>query len=383
VLKVAIVSDTMVVLGGAERLVEALADAFPEAPIYALLYDAKRGPTRLRRRVIQSFLSRFPGSTHYAKALLPLFPAAVESFDLSEYDVIISSSHTLAKGALRTSEQLHICYCHTPMRAIWERTHAEVNGVPTLLRPLLRRLFLDLRIWDFTSSARVDHFIANSKTTQKRIATHYRRESAVITPPIDTEHFRPGPNPQAGDYYLVAARNVPYKRIDLAIAAAERLGRKLVVAGEGTSRLAGRSTWVTAVGKTDEAHFLSLLQGARALIAPQLEDFGMAMLEANACGRPVIAYGRGGAFETQIDGKTGILFDPQSVDALCAAIERFESTPFDNAWIRSYAERFSRQQFISAIRDFVTRHAQKPLPHVTAAQFEISRSTIPTITECV
>jgi glycosyltransferase involved in cell wall biosynthesis len=382
-LKVAIVSDTMVVLGGAERLVEALADAFPDAPIYCVLYDAKRGPVRLRERIVQSFLSRFPGSTRYAKALLPLFPAAVESFDLSEYDVILSSSHTLAKGALRTSEQVHICYCHTPMRAIWERTHAEVNGVPGFLRPLLRNMFLHLRVWDFVSSARVDHFIANSKITQKRIATHYRRDSTVITPPIDTEHFRPNAQAQveAGDYYFVAARNVPYKRIDLAIAAAERLGRKLIVAGEGTSRFSGQSKWVTALGKIDEVQFLRLLQGARAFIAPQLEDFGMAMLEANACGRPVIAYGRGGALETQVDGKSGILFDSQSVDSLCEAILRFERTPFDATWIRTYAERFSRQQFISAVRDFVTKHALKPLPKLTAAQFE--EHHIPIITECV
>ena len=371
----------MVVLGGAERLVEALADAFPEAPIYTLLYDAKRGPAKLQHRVIQSFLSRFPGSTHYAKALLPFYPAAVESFDLSAYDVIVSSSHTLAKGALRTSDQLHICYCHTPMRAIWERTHAEVNGVPGILRPLLRNFFLKLRLWDFASSARVDHFIANSKITQKRIATHYRRESTIITPPIDTEHFRPGTGLSSDDYYLVAARNVPYKRIDLAIAAAERLGRKLIVVGEGTLRFAGQSEWVSALGKTDEEHFLSLLQGARALIAPQLEDFGMAMLEANACGRPVIAYGRGGAYETQIDGKTGVLFETQSVDGLVAAIKRFEETQFDHQWIRAYAERFSKQNFISAVRDFVIKHSPTPLPTFTSAALD--RQTLPTVTECV
>lgn len=379
--KVAIVSDTMVVLGGAERLVEALADAFPEAPIYALLYDEKRGPTKLKPRIIQSFLHRFPGATRYAKALLPLYPAAVESFDLSEYDVIISSSHTLAKGALRTSDQLHVCYCHTPMRAIWERTHAEVNGVPGFMRPLLRNFFLKLRLWDFASSARVDHFIANSKITQKRIATHYRRDSTVITPPIDTQYFRPGASPVAGDYYLVAARNVPYKRIDLAIEAAERLQRKLIVVGEGTLRLAGQSEWVTLLGKTDEEHFLSLLQGARAFIAPQLEDFGMAMLEANACGRPVIAYGRGGAYETQVDGKTGILFDTQSVESLVAAIKRFERTEFDSQWIRTYAERFSRQSFIAAVRDFVTKHSVKPLPTFTSNVLDEHK--LPTVTECV
>ena len=380
--KVAIVSDTMVVLGGAERLLEALADAFPEAPIYALLYDEKRGPTKLKSRVRQSFLSRFPGATRYAKALLPLYPAAVESFDLSEYDIIVSSSHTLAKGALRTSEQLHICYCHTPMRAIWERTHAEVNGVPGFLRPFLRNFFLKLRVWDFVSSARVDHFIANSKITQKRIATHYRRESSIITPPIDTEHFRPNIDAQKiDDYYLVAARNVPYKRIDLAIEAAERLKRKLIIVGEGTQRLASQSEWVTALGKTSEEHFLSLLQGARAFIAPQLEDFGMAMLEANACGRPVIAYGRGGAYETQIDGKTGILFATQSTDALVAAIERFEATTFDHQWIRAYAERFSKQSFISQVRDFVTKHSPAPLP--TFSSKELDERVLPAVTECV
>jgi len=350
--RVAIVSDAMVVLGGAERLVEALAQAFPEAPIYAVLYDQHRGPASLRSRVTSSWLSRFPGATRYGKALLSLYPLAIESFDLGEYDIIISSHHTLAKGVLRTADQLHICYCHTPMRALWERTHAEIDGVPAVLHGYLRKLFQRLRTWDYLAAARVDHFIANSRTTQRRIATHYRRDSAIITPPIAVDLFSPGSG-QLGDYYLVASRNVPYKRIDLAIAAAERLGHSLVVVGEGTMRLTSKSRNVRFLGKTCQEDLLALMQGAKALLAPQLEDFGMAVLEANACGRPVIAYGKGGALETVVDGVTGILFSEQSVDALVGAIQRFEQLTFDPVVIRTHAEQFSQKHFVEHIRDYV------------------------------
>jgi glycosyltransferase involved in cell wall biosynthesis len=215
----------------------------------------------------------------------------------------------------------------------------------------LRRLFLNLRLWDFAAAARVDHFLANSLITQDRIATHYRRESIVVPPPIDTERFTPGG--QSGDYYLVVSRNVPYKRIDLAVAATQRLGRRLIVVGEGTDRLKSASPHVTFRGKIDQAELLALMRGARALLAPQLEDFGMAILEMNACGRPVIAYGKGGALETLIDGKTGVLFYEQSVEALCEAVVRFESLSFDPAYARQRAESFSKERYIATMRNLV------------------------------
>jgi len=345
---VAIVSDALFQSGGAERVVEVIAEAFPHAPIYTILYDAERGPRSIEHRIVESWLRLIPGAARHARALLPLYPNAVESFDLRGYDIIISSHHTLAKGLLRTADQMHICYCHTPMRALWELPHEEIKRAPLALRPFVQFLLHNLRNWDFATASRVDQFIANSEVTAARIAKHYRRDSSVLYPPIDTDRFTPGG--RAGDYYLVAARNVPYKRIDLAIAAAERLGRRLVVTGDGSSRLARSSSFVTFAGKVSDTKLVALMQGARALMFPQQEDFGMTVLEMNACGRPVIAYGKGGALETIVDGKTGVIFTEQTVDSLVAAIERFESLAFDSQRIRRHAEGFSKQRFIESLR---------------------------------
>jgi glycosyltransferase involved in cell wall biosynthesis len=371
--RVAIVADAMVGLGGGERVVEALAEAFPSAPVYTLLYDSERAPASVASRVVTSWLRVFPGASRYAKALLPLYPNAIESFDLSAFDVLVSSNHTLAKGILRSSDQTHVCYCHTPLRAIWERPHAELVRVPAFLRPLARKIFLDLRLWDLAAASRVDQFVANSSVTQQRIATHYRRESIVITPPIDVERFSPGGD--VGDYYLVVSRNVPYKRIDLAAEAALALGRRLIVVGEGTEKLSCSSTLVTFKGKVPHAELLTLMRGARALLAPQIEDFGMAILEMNACGRPVIAFARGGALETLVEGKTGLFFHAQDAQALADAILRFETLRFDGAAIRRHAERFSKDRFVARMRELVLElHEAKesanarPGVHLVASQ---------------
>ncbi len=349
--RVAIVSDTMVQSGGAERVVEILAEAFPDAPIFTILYDPNRGPRAIQSRVMQSWLYRIPGSIKLAKALIPFYPNAIESFDLRNYDVIISSHHTLAKGILRTSEQTHICYCHTPMRSLWERPHEEIERAPKVLRPIVKQLLHGLRSWDFDTASRVDHFIANSANTAGRITKHYRRESVVLHPPIDTDRFTPGG--KVGDFYLIASRNVPYKRIDLAIGAAERLGRRLIVVGDSTDRLANASPNITYLGKVSDGKLMSLMREARALLFPQHEDFGMTVLEMNACGRPVIAFGKGGALETIVDGVTGICFQEQTVDSLANAIERFETISFDTHRIRQHAEQFSKHRFIERMHKLV------------------------------
>lgn len=349
--RVAIVADAMVTLGGGERVVEALAEAFPSAAIFAVMHDPSRTGAHLASRVRTSWLNGIPLARRYAKALLPFIPNAVESFDLRGFDVIVSSNHTLAKGILRSADQVHICYCHTPLRALWEQPHSELFRVPRVLRPLARGMLLNLRIWDYCAAARVDHFVANSVTTQRRIAAHYRRESTVLSPPIDVEAFRPGP--ESGEYYLVVSRNVPYKRIELAIEAAQRLGRRLVIAGEGTDKLPFAGALIERRGKVGAAELLRLMQGARALLAPQIEDFGMAILEMNACGKPVIAFAAGGALETVIDGKNGVLFSEQTTDALATAIMRFEQMPFDSAVVRREALNYSKESFMSRIRQMV------------------------------
>jgi glycosyltransferase involved in cell wall biosynthesis len=347
--RVAIVSDPLVQRGGAERVVEVLADTFPEAPVFAVLYSAQRGPASLAPRVTTSPLGRLPGAARRHRWLLPFYPAAVESFDLSGYDVIVSSHHTAAKGLLRNANQFHLCYCHTPMRALWERSAAEVRTLPVPLRPLAARMLRDLRGWDLAAAQRVDAFVANGETTRRRIATHYGRESSVVHPPIDTAHFTPGPSSETGDYYLFASRPVPYKQLDVAVAAAARAGRRLIVAG-GVPRDAVRARHVDYRGHVSDRELLGLMRGARALLFPAEEDFGMTPVETMACGRPVIAFAAGGATETVIDGVTGVFAPAQSGEAFANAIARLETLRFEPARVRAHAERFGRARFVSEMR---------------------------------
>ncbi len=349
--RVAIITDAMTQRGGAERVVEVLAELFPDAPILSVLYSPQSGPRSLQSRVRPSFLNPLPGAKRHHRWYFPLFPAAVESFDVSEYDLIVSSHHCVAKGVLRSGRQTHICYCHTPMRALWERTHDDVNTLPGPMRFGADMLLSRMRQWDYITASRVDSFVANSFETQKRIAKHYGRESTVINPPIDTDKFRPGG--LSGDYYLVASRPVPYKRIDIAVGAARKLGRRLVVVGGDKGGRARDNDCVEFLGHVSDQKLVELIRGARAMIAPQHEDFGMAILEANACGRPVIAFARGGALETVVDGITGVLVPEQSVEAFATAIERFERMAFSSYAIRHHAERYSKARFMQSFAAFV------------------------------
>ena len=348
---IAIVSDPLVQRGGAERVVESLASAFSSAPIFALLYSAETGPAKLAKRTRSSWLGRIPFATRRHRGLFPLYRTAIEDFDVSPYDIIISSHHTVAKSVLTRSDQLHICYCHTPMRALWERTVEELATLPGPLRPFVAALFSHLRVWDVVSANRVQYFIANSTTTQRRIATYYRRESEVLFPPIETDIFTPGDG-TVGNYYLVASRPVPYKRIDIAIAATAALGRKLIIVG-GKS-LKNPPPNVEALGHVTDEQLRDLMRSAKALLFPQYEDFGMTPLEVNACGRPVIAYGAGGALDTVVDGETGVLAAEQTVPSFIAAIERFERLEFDPARIRAHALRFSRDRFEQRMKEIVS-----------------------------
>jgi glycosyltransferase involved in cell wall biosynthesis len=350
--RIAIVSDPLVQRGGAERVVEALADAFPDAPIFALLYSARTGPAALAPRVSASWLDRVPQANRRHRLFLPFYRSAIESLDVSGFDVIVSSHHTVAKGVLTRADQVHVCYCHTPMRALWERPVAELATLPGPARPLAAALFSHLRVWDAVTASRVQHFVANSTTTQRRIATYYRRESELITPPIETEFFTPGGG--VGDYYLVASRPVPYKRIDIAVAATAQLGRKLKVVG-GRRSLPDAPSNVELLGHVSNEELRELMRGARALLFPQYEDFGMTPLEVNACGRPVIAYGAGGALDTVVPGTTGVLAAEQSVPSFVDAIRRFEELAFDPAALREHALGFSRDRFVAKMRETVAR----------------------------
>ena len=367
-MRIAIVSDPLVQRGGAERVVEAMATAFPQAPIFAVLYSPERGPSALAERVRTSPLARIPGAARRHRWLLPWYPQAVESFDLRDFDVVLSSHHTAAKGIVRHADMVHVCYCHTPMRALWEWPARELATWPALARPVAASLLHDLRVWDYATAARVDHFLANSETTRRRIAKHYGRESEVLHPPIDVERFTP--HGDAGDYYLVASRMVPYKRVDLAVHATGLVSRRLVVVGGGRPDPSLRAPHVEYRGHVSDAELIALMRGARALIFPQYEDFGMTPLEMMACGRPVIAYGRGGAAETVVDGVTGVLVDDQSADAFARAILRFERLRFAPQAARAHAEGFSRERFVSRLREAVAlavdRDAMPPMRYAAA-----------------
>jgi glycosyltransferase involved in cell wall biosynthesis len=253
--------------GGAERVVaDVLGRIFPDAPIHALLYSAQTGPAHIAHRVIPSMLQRIPWATRRHRWLLPLYPAAVESIDLRGYDLIISSHHTAAKGILRTSEQRHICYCHTPMRALWERSFEELEELPAVLRPLAAGVLSRLREWDYLAAGRVDLFLANSETTRERILRHYGRESRVVHPPLDTQRFSTNGNGSVEDYYLVASRLVPYKRVDLAIAATGKLKRRLVVAGTGPQKGGLVDSHVQYLGHVTDEALAELMRHARAAL---------------------------------------------------------------------------------------------------------------------
>lgn len=367
-MRVALVHDFLVQMGGAEKVLEALHDLYPEAPIYTSVYDPGAMPEAYRAWDIRtSSLQRWPARGRLHRLMLPFYPSAFESFDLSGYDLVISSSSAFAKGVVTLPHTRHICYMHTPMRYVWMTDHYLERERISLLKKPLGPVLHYLRLWDQISAQRVDTFVANSTAVQQRIAKFYRRESIVVPPPVDTARFRPSTVP--GDYYIAVSRFVPYKRMDLAVQAMTKLRRPLKVVGTGRQekalrRMAGPT--VEFLGWVPNDRLPELVSGARAFLMPGEEDFGIAPVEANACGRPVIAYAKGGALDTQIDGVTGILFSPQSVEALCDAVLRFEQMTFNHAKIAEHASRFSREAFLErmsgVIAGSLTEHQATTCP---------------------
>lgn len=355
-MRVALVHDYLNQYGGAERVLEVLHALYPDAPVYTSLYDPRAMPEAFRRWDIRtSFLQHLPRQVALARLYLAWYPYAFESFDLRGYDLILSSSSAFAKGVIPPAGARHICYCHNPARFLWD-TASYLGGEPLgrtagwLLAGVLHRL----RLWDVAVNLRVDAFIANSRTVAGRIARYYRRESTVIHPPVDVSSF---PLAQGeGHYFLTGGRLVPHKRLDIAIAACTRLKLPLVVFGEGRDRarlerLAGPT--VRFVGRVSEGELRQLYLDCRALLFPGEEDFGIAPVEAMACGRPVIAYGAGGALETVVAGRTGLLFSPQEETALTEVLASFRDGDFDPVEIRRHAEQFDVSRFQENIRNFV------------------------------
>lgn len=348
-MRTAIVHYWFVAQRGGEKVVEELCGLFPEADIFTLVLDpAALPPSLAGRRIKTSFVSSLPFARRWYQSYLPLMPLGLEQFDLRGYDLVISSESGPAKGVLTDPHTLHICYCHTPMRYVWDMYHAYMADSGRLKRILMAPALHYLRLWDRLSADRVDHFVANSSNVAQRIAKHYRRTADVIYPPVDTDEFRIAE--RRGDFYLMVGQLVGYKRVDIAVRAFNRLGKRLIVIGEGEQmpflrELAGSN--IEFLGRQPFDVLRDHYSRCRALVFPGEEDFGLVPVEAMASGRPVIAYGRGGAVETVVDGRTGLFFHGQTARDLEEAVKRFETMEhiFNPREIRAHVHQFGPQRF--------------------------------------
>lgn len=368
-MRVALVHDWLTGMRGGEKVLSLLCRLLPEAHLFTLLHVPGSCDAAIERmRIRTSWLDSLPGIGRYYRGLLPVMPLAVERLDTSDFDLVVSCSHCVAKGLVRSPRAAHVCYCFTPMRYLWAQSPAyrARMGPARLIWPLLDRY---LRAWDRRSAAHVDLFLANSQNVARRIASAYRRDAAVVCSPIDADFYAPTGQPRE-DFYLMVTALAPYKRVDQAVEAFARLGRPLRIIGSGPlhRRLArSRPPNVQLLGWQSDETVREHYRTCRAFIFPGEEDFGLTPLEAMACGAPTIAYGAGGALETVLDrpdpanplAPTGLLYTPQTVDALVQAVERFEQAPpFDPDRLARWARSFSHQRFLDEFRDAV-----RPLLH--------------------
>jgi glycosyltransferase involved in cell wall biosynthesis len=353
-MKVAIVHYWLVGMRGGEKVLEALCELYPQADIFTHVFVPEMVSERIRRhRIIPTFIQSLPRAARMYKSYLPLMPLALEQLDLRGYDLVISSESGPAKGIIPPSDSLHVCYCHTPMRYIWNMYHEYRNGAGTVTRLLMPALAHYLRMWDVSAAARVDSFVANSGTVAQRIQRFYGVKPVIIYPPVDTDAFGVASADELGDYYLMAGELVPYKRPDVAVRAFNEMKEKLVVIGGGemldrVRALAGPT--VTVLGPQ---RFESLKQHyarCRALIFPGEEDFGIVPVEAMASGRPVVAFARGGATETVQDGLTGVFFTEQTTEAISSAVKRLASMKVDSEKIALHAKQFDKERFLRRMR---------------------------------
>ncbi|MEA2473370.1 MAG: hypothetical protein QOE06_1285 [Thermoleophilaceae bacterium] len=348
--RVALVHDFLLDLRGAERVFLAMCDLWPEADIYTAVYDADGTEGRFEQRGVNtSFLQRLRPTARTFRGLLPLYPAAIESFDLSQYDLVVSSSSAWAHAVICDVDTVHVSYCHNPFRYAWnDRDRTLAQRFDPVSRAALRHLFRRWRQWDWIAAQRVDRYLANSHATQRRIHSYWGRESAVVYPPVDTDRFSPA---EPGDSYLVLSELMRHKRIDVAVEAFNRLRLPLTVAGDGPEarrlrRMAGPTIRFTGRVSDDEA--ARLFATCRALVVPSVEEFGIVAVEAQAAGRPVLAIQAGGTCETVVDGVTG-RFWSGGADALAAAVSEFDPEAIDPADCVRNAERFARAVFAEAL----------------------------------
>lgn len=376
-MRVAIVHYWLVGMRGGEKVVEALCRMYPQADIFTHVYQpAAMSETIRGRRVTQSFVGSLPYAAKLYKNYLPLMPMALEQLDLRGYDLIISSESGPAKGIIPPPGSVHICYCHSPMRYIWNMFHEYRSGAGVLKRALMMPAAHYIRQWDAVSADRVDHFVANSHNVARRISRYYRRDADVVPPPVSVDDFIVSDEP-GGDYDLMAGELVGYKRPELAVEAYNAMGRRLVVVGGGEMlaairRIAGPTVMV--LGPQPFPALRDLYSGCRALVFPGEEDFGIVPVEAMASGRPILAYGKGGATETVVEGVTGLFFHEQSVEAIIEAERRLADIRFDPATIRQHAERFSVAVFEQRMGAVIRAHlgSSTPRPRLSPAPALVS-----------
>ncbi|MEK7548668.1 MAG: glycosyltransferase [Patescibacteria group bacterium] len=364
-MKIALVHDHLNSYGGGERVLEYLSQIWPEAPIYCLTYDPKNMPASFHSKDIRpSWLNRLPGMPKFFKWYLPLMPKAIESFDFSDFDVVLSDTSSFAKGVITHSTTKHICYLFTPTRYLTSDRvkYLKDAPIPRLIKPLMPLILGYLGRWDRKAAHRPDYLIAISRYIAQRSRRFYQRDpDQIIWPPVDSSFFRPSNT--LGDYFLVVCRQEPYKRTDLAILAANQLGLKLKVVGRGRlveeyKKIAGPT--VEFVGFVSDKELAKLYSHCLAFIFPPEEDAGMTPLEAMASGRPVIAYGAGGALESVVDGVTGLFFAHQTVRSLVGALRSFDPGQYDSKKIRAHALRFDKKIFQSKIRRVVEEQINQP-----------------------
>lgn len=358
--KIALVHEYLTRLGGAERVLKHFSEIYPKADIFTLLYnDSKVSQVFPKNKVKASFINSLPSILkRNVKFLAPLFPSAVESFDLSKYDLVISSSNSFSKGAITKPRALHICYCHAPSTFIWNAFHSyrKQQRKGRFGNFLILMLTHYLRQWDRQAADRVDYYIANSKLTQARIKKYYRQESVVIYPPVDVERLKPTKEHQ--DYFLIVSQLTQYKNIDLAIEAFNKLGLKLVIIGDGPERkrlekLAGPN--IELKGFLDDETTVEYYQNCKAFIFAGSDDFGIAPVEAMAAGKPVLALRAGGALETIIEGKTGEFFDAPIIELLADGVRRITENKYDYKYISKHAQQFSTKRFINEIENYIKK----------------------------
>ena len=363
---VALVHDWLTGMRGGERVLEALCGLYPDADIFTLVHHPGAvSATIERHRIITSFIQRLPLARSHYRHYLPLFPAAIERLNLSAYDLVLSVSTCAAKAVIVPGHARHLCYCNSPMRYAWDQFDTYFGPARKgylasrfLYRPVMARLAR----WDAATAARVHRFVGNSAHVAGRIRRYYGREATIVYPPVDTTFFHPA-DVIPGPHFLIVSALVPYKRIELAIAACARVGARLRIVGEGPDRAtleAGAGPHVEFLGHLSDEEVRNEYRRARAVLLPGEEDFGIVTVEAQACGRPVVALGRGGALETVIDGENGLLYPDTDVASLSAALERVASTRFDSDEISRSAQRFSRERHVQRMREVIDETIAAP-----------------------